>query len=215
MSERTRLRLCYLADACTVLRLVGAGALVVMACNGIAQEWAVLVFALGELGDFADGKLIRYSGGYPQDGKRRWWREAFDGKFPEYYDQAADIVLLAATCFYMGMMLWAELAWVMAATMAGLGVVVQLWRQRRMRLIPCEDADPWRQNVIVGRRLYYVAMIALAVFALMYYRPGQEHSCLQLAFAITTAVALVGVAWEILWIFHVVPERLQRDKPAK
>ena len=94
-----------IADFLTLLRAI-IGVVIFSLVFSLKEGRTALVlilFSLGELTDALDGEFARrYS--YPKDRKYRWWRaecEVFDMHRYELNDILADLILGAATLFYI------------------------------------------------------------------------------------------------------------------
>lgn len=87
----------HIADALTATEFLMAGILIGMTFFKISANWAVWVFATGELCDAFDGICAR-RWPYPDDGKARWWREPTTIQILEH---TSDILLLTACALFL------------------------------------------------------------------------------------------------------------------
>lgn len=85
----------HLADLFTLLEVILACTLLIMAFFEGLTNYAIWVFIGGELCDALDGPCAR-RWHYPDDNKYRWWRH-----YNTEIDQASDILLAAACAIYI------------------------------------------------------------------------------------------------------------------
>lgn len=156
-----RKRLYILADVLTAIRGILAFAIwliagLVVLFDSAASVWnspdiVIWLFVIGELCDAFDGICAR-RWHYPDDGKKRWWREN-----ASVLDQVTDIFLITATATYLGVRLG-------RFDLLMLGGVVALF----CIIVECLKFHYYSKRLILLRRYIYLACIVLALFILLF-----------------------------------------------
>lgn len=154
-------RLYILADVLTAIRGVLAFAIwliagLVVLFDSAASVWnspdiVIWLFVIGELCDAFDGICAR-RWHYPDDGKKRWWREN-----ASVLDQVTDIFLITATAMYLGVRLG-------RFDLLMLGGIVALF----CIIIEGLKFHYYSKRLILLRRYIYLACIVLALFTLLF-----------------------------------------------
>lgn len=154
-------RLYILADVLTAIRGVLAFAIwliagLVVLFDSAASVWSspdivIWLFVIGELCDAFDGICAR-RWHYPDDGKKRWWREN-----ASVLDQVTDIFLITATATYLGVRLG-------RFDLLMLGGIVALF----CIIVEGLKFHYYSKRLILLRRYIYLACIALALFTLLF-----------------------------------------------
>lgn len=155
-----RKRLYILADVLTAIRGILAFAIwliagLVILFDSAASVWnspdiVIWLFVIGELCDAFDGICAR-RWHYPDDGKKRWWREN-----ASVLDQVTDIFLITATATYLGVRLG-------RFDLLMLGGIVALF----CIIVEGLKFHYYSKRLILLRRYIYLACIALALFTLL------------------------------------------------
>ncbi len=155
-----RKRLYILADVLTAIRGILAFAIwliagLVILFDSAASVWnspdiVIWLFVIGELCDAFDGICAR-RWHYPDDGKKRWWREN-----ASILDQVTDIFLITATAAYLGVRLG-------RFDLLMLGGIVALF----CIIVEGLKFHYYSKRLILLRRYIYLACIALALFTLL------------------------------------------------
>lgn len=153
-------RLYILADVLTAIRGILAFAIwliagLVILFDSAASVWnspdiVIWLFVIGELCDAFDGICAR-RWHYPDDGKKRWWREN-----ASILDQVTDIFLITATATYLGVRLG-------RFDLLMLGGIVALF----CIIVEGLKFHYYSKRLILLRRYIYLACIALALFTLL------------------------------------------------
>lgn len=156
-----RKRLYILADVLTAIRGILAFAIwliagLVILFDSAASVWnspdiVIWLFVIGELCDAFDGICAR-RWHYPDDGKKRWWREN-----ASILDQVTDIFLITATAMYLGVRLG-------RFDLLMLGGIVALF----CIIVEGLKFHYYSKRLILLRRYIYLACIALALFTLLF-----------------------------------------------
>lgn len=156
-----RKRLYILADVLTAIRGILAFAIwliagLVILFDSAASVWnspdiVIWLFVIGELCDAFDGICAR-RWHYPDDGKKRWWREN-----ASILDQVTDIFLITATAAYLGVRLG-------RFDLLMLGGIVALF----CIIVEGLKFHYYSKRLILLRRYIYLACIALALFTLLF-----------------------------------------------
>ncbi len=154
-------RLYILADVLTAIRGVLAFAIwliagLVVLFDSAASVWnspdiVIWLFVIGELCDAFDGICAR-RWHYPDDGKKRWWREN-----ASVLDQVTDIFLITATAMYLGVRLG-------RFDLLMLGGIVALF----CIIVEGLKFHYYSKRLILLRRYIYLACIVLALFTLLF-----------------------------------------------
>ncbi len=154
-------RLYILADVLTAIRGILAFAIwliagLVILFDSAASVWnspdiVIWLFVIGELCDAFDGICAR-RWHYPDDGKKRWWREN-----ASILDQVTDIFLITATAAYLGVRLG-------RFDLLMLGGIVALF----CIIVEGLKFHYYSKRLILLRRYIYLACIALALFTLLF-----------------------------------------------
>lgn len=154
-------RLYILADVLTAIRGVLAFAIwliagLVILFDSAASVWnspdiVIWLFVIGELCDAFDGICAR-RWHYPDDGKKRWWREN-----ASVLDQVTDIFLITATATYLGVRLGRFDLLMLGGIVALFCIVVEGLKFHY-----------YSKRLILLRRYIYLACIALALFTLLF-----------------------------------------------
>lgn len=155
-----RKRLYILADVLTAIRGILAFAIwliagLVILFDSAASVWnspdiVIWLFVIGELCDAFDGICAR-RWHYPDDGKKRWWREN-----ASVLDQVTDIFLITATATYLGVRLGRFDLLMLGGIVALFCIVVEGLKFHY-----------YSKRLILLRRYIYLACIALALFTLL------------------------------------------------
>lgn len=153
-------RLYILADVLTAIRGILAFAIwliagLVILFDSAASVWnspdiVIWLFVIGELCDAFDGICAR-RWHYPDDGKKRWWREN-----ASVLDQVTDIFLITATATYLGVRLGRFDLLMLGGIVALFCIVVEGLKFHY-----------YSKRLILLRRYIYLACIALALFTLL------------------------------------------------
>ncbi len=156
-----RKRLYILADVLTAIRGILAFAIwliagLVILFDSAASVWnspdiVIWLFVIGELCDAFDGICAR-RWHYPDDGKKRWWREN-----ASVLDQVTDIFLITATAMYLGVRLGRFDLLMLGGIVALFCIVVEGLKFHY-----------YSKRLILLRRYIYLACIALALFTLLF-----------------------------------------------
>ncbi len=156
-----RKRLYILADVLTAIRGILAFAIwliagLVILFDSAASVWnspdiVIWLFVIGELCDAFDGICAR-RWHYPDDGKKRWWREN-----ASILDQVTDIFLITATAAYLGVRLGRFDLLMLGGIVALFCIVVEGLKFHY-----------YSKRLILLRRYIYLACIALALFTLLF-----------------------------------------------
>ncbi len=156
-----RKRLYILADVLTAIRGILAFAIwliagLVILFDSAASVWnspdiVIWLFVIGELCDAFDGICAR-RWHYPDDGKKRWWREN-----ASVLDQVTDIFLITATATYLGVRLGRFDLLMLGGIVALFCIVVEGLKFHY-----------YSKRLILLRRYIYLACIALALFTLLF-----------------------------------------------
>lgn len=156
-----RKRLYILADVLTAIRGILAFAIwliagLVVLFDSAASVWnspdiVIWLFVIGELCDAFDGICAR-RWHYPDDGKKRWWREN-----ASVLDQVTDIFLITATAMYLGVRLG-------RFDLLMLGGIVALF----CIIVEGLKFHYYSKRLILLRRYIYLACIVLALFTLLF-----------------------------------------------
>lgn len=109
----------HLCDLFTLLEVLLACTLLLMAIMHIPPDYALWVFVAGELCDAVDGPCAR-RWHYPDDGKRRWWRQ-----HNTELDQISDICLAIACAYYLVFELKSSIAAILIAVIGIVALLVQ------------------------------------------------------------------------------------------
>lgn len=154
-------RLYILADVLTAIRGILAFAIwliagLVILFDSAASVWnspdiVIWLFVIGELCDAFDGICAR-RWHYPDDGKKRWWREN-----ASVLDQVTDIFLITATAMYLGVRLG-------RFDLLMLGGIVALF----CIIVEGLKFHYYSKRLILLRRYIYLACIVLALFTLLF-----------------------------------------------
>lgn len=177
-----RKRLYILADVLTAIRGILAFAIwliagLVILFDSAASVWnspdiVIWLFVIGELCDAFDGICARHWH-YPDDGKKRWWREN-----ASVLDQVTDIFLITATATYLGVRLGRFDLLMLGGIVALFCIIVEGLKFRY-----------YSKRLILLRRYIYLACIALALFTLLF---ATSWSGLSKGVAIA-AIFIVGI----------------------
>lgn len=177
-----RKRLYILADVLTAIRGILAFAIwliagLVILFDSAASVWnspniVIWLFVIGELCDAFDGICAR-RWHYPDDGKKRWWREN-----ASVLDQVTDIFLITATATYLGVRLGRFDLLMLGGIVALFCIIVEGLKFRY-----------YSKRLILLRRYIYLACIALALFTLLF---ATSWSGLSKGVAIA-AIFIVGI----------------------
>lgn len=156
-----RKRLYILADVLTAIRGILAFAIwliagLVILFDSAASVWnspdiVIWLFVIGELCDAFDGICARHWH-YPDDGKKRWWREN-----ASILDQVTDIFLITATAAYLGVRLGRFDLLMLGGIVALCCIIVEGLKFHY-----------YSKRLILLRRYIYLACIALALFTLLF-----------------------------------------------
>lgn len=149
----------HLADVLSALELCCAVALGVMALTDVATPWALGTFVLGELCDAFDGICAR-CWHYPNDGKRRWWRE-----YAKEIDQLTDLILAIAVLMYVA----TQVCWLVGVIIFGVSVIIGSAVEIRIHKWSPEDRR--RRKYVLARRFLYLLAIATVIVLLIWNLP--------------------------------------------
>ena len=116
-----------------------------------SPDIVIWLFVIGELCDAFDGICAR-RWHYPDDGKKRWWREN-----ASVLDQVTDIFLITATATYLGVRLGRFDLLMLGGIVALFCIVVEGLKFHY-----------YSKRLILLRRYIYLACIALALFTLLF-----------------------------------------------
>lgn len=170
----------HLADIFTLLEVILAGTLLIMAFLGTPADYALWVFVAGQLCDALDGPCAR-RWHYPNDGKYRWWR-----RYNSEIDQISDILLAISCGIYL---IWRVSVSFGCILLFGIGtfcLVTQLWLYQfnhiSHRFIPRRMSDAERNAIVLVRRYIYVFMgiggaILLLIYATSWTLPTKIYVC--------------------------------------
>ncbi len=158
----------HLADLFTLLEVILAIVLFVMAFCGVPPDYAIWVFVAGELCDALDGPCAR-RWHYPDDGKYRWWRH-----YNVEIDQISDIILAVACGAYLFMQTSHFIAVLLLFGIGSWCAFVQytLYRYDRTtkRFVPTDMPELERTEIILLRRKVYVYLgVGGAILTLIWY----------------------------------------------
>lgn len=157
----------HLADLFTLLEVILACTLLIMAFLGTPADYALWVFVAGELCDAFDGPCAR-RWHYPNDGKYRWWR-----RYNVEIDQISDIMLAFACGIYL---IWRVSVSFGCILLFGIGaycLITQLYlyefNRISHRFIPRRtiSAAERHSHVIVRRLIYAIMGIGGAIVLLI------------------------------------------------
>ncbi len=148
--------------------LIGAGIVL-----GFKVQTILLLFGAGELCDAFDGVAAR-RWPYPDDGKRRPWRNPI---FIKYYEWTKDILLVLITLLYIAV----RIDWATGLVCIGLSLIVGFWMQwyadtlwvrahaKKLDEQARAEARAELEKFYIKRRVYtYVPGIAALVMTLLY-----------------------------------------------
>ena len=194
----------HIADILTFARFFCVGGLFV----AIDARMAFLIFAIGELTDAFDGIAAR-RWPYPNDGKRRWWREYADA-----YDKVADIALALAALWFITRHVNFVIGLAILLVGAAIAIPIEyfLWYMTKgpskyafkggmgdfywKEICAAEKVNTvLAERVALKRRYLYILGLAVGLLILLW-APVNEWSILAKAL-ITIGGVLIGVS---LWI---------------
>lgn len=201
----------HVADVLSLLEVLCVVAIIVCIAMGIKSEIVLLLFGFGELCDAFDGSAAR-KWPYPDDGKRRPWRNP---TFIRHYEWAKDIALgLSVLAYIIVRIDW--LTGVVCTSLAlGLGLGMQvfagsLWIWANTEMRSEEKRKQARQDLedyYLKRRIYlYVPGVVTLVLTLLYATSWPLVIKTLLVFGLT----MVGI---FLWDFK--KDRRTSENPDK
>ena len=154
----------YLADTLTLIRVFLAIFLLIIVILGMKAEWALIVFAIGELTDAFDGTCSK-KWPFPK-GKEPKYR-----KYAEKYDIFADVFLISMVALYVVVRVNPWL-WLVLIVVAIICTVIELIAYHRFMGHPddCSPKSLYAKNpefteklLLARRKLLYLPSIALAI----------------------------------------------------
>lgn len=178
----------HLCDLFTLLELVLACTLTVMAFQHASPDHALWVFIGGELCDALDGPCAR-RWPYPDDGKRRFWRSP---RLVQITEHVSDILLIGALAFYLigrgGIFYY--------TTLLG-SCIILIFCLIVEDLLRCHTYTLQRRRLIIRiRRYVYLSGIAIGlaelIFCTSWILPLKLGACL---FALIVAILLIIFKW--------------------
>lgn len=154
----------YLADILTLIRIFLAVFLLVIVILGMKAEWALIVFAIGELTDAFDGTCSK-KWPFPKG------REPKYRKYAEKYDIFADVFLMSMMALYVVVRVnpW---MWLVLIVVAVICTIIELVAYHRFMGHPddCSPKSLYAKNpefteklLLARRKLLYLPSIALAI----------------------------------------------------
>lgn len=158
------MKIYHLADVCTALECVCAVIILGMAFLRVAPEYALWVFFVGQMFDAVDGPLSRHFK-YPDDGKKRWWRE-----HNKLTDQLSDLLLDSVTCLYVALRINVVIGTIafLGALIIGLVVQTLAYDFPPLRFNWLKTRPKLGHNIVIARRRCYVALLVFAVGFLLW-----------------------------------------------
>lgn len=154
----------HIADLLTACKVICTCILGVLCFTGATPEVALIIFGIGELCDAFDGICAR-KWNYPHDGKYRWWRE-----YASEVDQVTDVLHLSIMGLFFIFRICAGfvyfrpwIAFSVALVIAFICIVIQV-----IVTDPKHKDTQFATRLILGRRLLYLACIAIIVLAGLY-----------------------------------------------
>lgn len=211
----------HIADVLSTIEVICACAIFALTFTGAPPDIVIWIFALGELCDAFDGICAR-KWHYPNDGKKRWWRE-----HASELDILSDLLIGAAILLYLTTRINLALGLVIIFSAFIIGFAVQIlvkWKSTEKLL------DSWSPKIanflckstwfcwlttwfdfhrkvslvlILIRRYLYVAAIGVIIVQLIF-ATSWPAFCQRLAI-----YALVGIA---CLLAAVKLDRLRQDK---
>lgn len=147
----------HLADLLTLLEVILACTLLVLAILGTPADYALWVFVAGELCDAFDGPCAR-RWHYPDDDKPRWWR-----RHNVEIDQISDIMLAIACGIYLVWRVSLDFGRILFLGVGAYCLIIQLYLYEfdriSRRFIPRRSvSDAERHSHVIVRRLIYAIM---------------------------------------------------------
>lgn len=195
----------HIADVLTFSRFILGGLLIFFTIAGVSPTLALIVFVLAELTDAFDGMAARHWP-YPNDGKKRWWRECASG-----IDQIADIFLGLTLLIYIMVRMDAWVAYIAFALIIVIAIPVQIWRH--FQIEKYGPKDELVRKVVLARRYLYVAGL-YALFFYFVWHPATFTTIAALPFSnlwLRCALTIVSVVCIVVLVL-LKRDRLSEDK---
>ncbi len=203
----------HIADLLTLSRLlVGVAILVLTFTIQEPKNRLILtLFSVGSLTDALDGEFARkYK--YPNDGKRRWWREYnFDYCLYQYEinDIIADLVIGTMTLIYIARWISPFFGGIYLGATFGVGIFVSATTNSELFTHPQEVGtsriiEEIRVFIILKRRKWYARGIAVVILTLII--------AAKFPLIVTALLILTGIIVAILIIKQKENTRLKQDK---
>ena len=159
----------YLADILTLTRIFLAVFLLIIVIIGMKAEWALIVFAIGELTDAFDGTCSK-KWPFPK-GKEPKYR-----KYAEKYDIFADVFLMSMMALYVVVRVnpW---MWLVLIIISVICLVIELVAYHRLMGHPndCSPKSLYAKNpefaeklLLARRKLLYLPSIAVAIILTLF-----------------------------------------------
>lgn len=175
----------HIADILTLCEVIFTGILLYMVVFNVSVNYAIWVFIIGELCDAFDGICAR-RWHYPEDGKKRWWRE-----YAPQIDQISDVLLASVCGLYLLLRIKSIATAVLVGTIAGICISIEVALRfgEESVLARCPHG---RLGIILGRRYCYVAGIGIAI-VLMIFATTWPEWCKKLAICLGVAAGIILV----------------------
>lgn len=160
------MKIYHVADLFTLLEAILAVVLFGMAVGNISPDYALWIFAIGEICDAVDGACAR-RWHYPNDGKYRWWRVHNEG-----IDQITDIMLAFACGIYL---IWRVNNVIGVLLLGGIGMFCLYVQGTALYYNPHSNkfeltGNPTAKALLLFRRLLYVIVgVGGAVLTLIWH----------------------------------------------
>lgn len=163
----------HIADVLSFLEVVAAITILVGTVLGFKSEVILLLFGAGELCDAFDGAAAR-KWPYPDDGKRRFWRNPV---FLKHYEWSKDIALGLITLAFIAVRIDLMTGVICGALALGLGSCMQIFAGSLWVWVHAESQSDKRrekakadlEHYYVKRRIYvYVPAVVTLVLTLLY-----------------------------------------------
>ena len=194
----------HIADVLTLSRFFLAGVLIFFTYVGVSSGWVLLVFLLGLLTDALDGPIAR-TWHYPNDGKRRWWRE---NKRYEAHDKIADIILLISIlCYVVFGLQWEIVKWI-SLGFGLFAIVVEIWF--RLRLRNHSIKDKWIVRIVLGRRHLYATGLYILCMALLWWPTTTLFGLREVAYFCFLAAKFVLTIISVILAVFLIKEKWDR-----
>ncbi len=169
----------FLADILTGTEVIISVIIAIMIffSSEVTQDVIIWLFVVGELCDAFDGICAR-RWHYPDDGKKRWWRE-----YAPIIDQVSDIMLIVATALYL-IISQAKISLLILGVVIGLFcILVEIWKRFH-----------YFERLVLFRRYIYLGAIAITLFELLF-ATSWGNTAKYLA---VIAIFIVGIALMIV-----------------